>query len=654
MHESPLRAEPVTLFLAMQRPLLIAVLAAALAVSSDKPRAALPIAAANPNTAPAGRLRGEVLELELVATLAMWHPDGDSRPGIRVEAFAEPGKRPQVPAPLIRVPQGTEIRVSVRNALINDTLTFSIDIGDARDSVVVPPGSAGTLRVRPARAGNFFYRATTSTTLGRALRVGGMLAGALVIDSAGSRRPRDRIFVIQVAADAQIGQIGIPLYERSVWAINGRSWPSTERLDATVGESVRWRVINLTTDGHPMHLHGFYYSVDAVDGPSASLRAMEAPSPRVVTARLAVFAGMSMTWVPERGGNWLFHCHFADHVIPHGPLGGESPAAGVARIGKWPTRAEHAVAGDHSATAMAGLITGIVVRERRGARAATAPAARRILRLVAIQDPEFPDSQPSLRYVLDDPLHPSGRVEAWPGLSVPINLNRDEPVAITIVNQMREPTSVHWHGIELDSYADGVPGFSGAGTRLTPLIAPGDSFVAHFTPPRSGTFMYHSHVDEPRQQRAGLVGPLIVRDAGNADTTLDVTFLFKLARFRDNGPFEINGKINPDTLRLRAGQKYRLRLIALQNEFPYINATLTARVDSAFTNVPDQQVVQWTPVAKDGAELPAAYRVPRLAGQQMSMGEIYDFEFVPTRAGTLRLELRRGGRLAARTPILVY
>ncbi len=40
--------------------------------------------------------------------------------------------------------------------------------------------------------------------------------------------------------------------------------------------------------------------------------------------------------------------------------------------------------------------------------------------------------------------------------------------------------------------------------------------------------------------------------------------------------------------------------------------------------------------------------------QQMSMGETDDFELVPERAGHLRLELRRGGRLVARTPIPVY
>jgi FtsP/CotA-like multicopper oxidase with cupredoxin domain len=303
---------------------------------------------------------------------------------------------------------------------------------------------------------------------------------------------------------------------------------------------------------------------------------------------------------------------------------------------------------------MAGLIMGISVRARPGATLAAAAGAPRALRLVAIQDPQFPDAQPSLRFVLDPRGDAIGRSEAWPGLSVPINLTRGEPVAITVVNQMHEATSVHWHGIELESYSDGVPGFSGSGTRLSPLIAPGDSFIARFTPPRAGTFMYHSHVDEPRQQRAGLVGALIVRDAPSKDSALDVTFLFKLARYRGKGPFEINGKLDPDTLRLHAGQKYRLRLIALHNEFPTIAATITSRADSVIAATPDSQIVRWTPVAKDGADLPQAGRAERSARQVMSMGETYDFEFTPQQAGNLRLELRRGGRLAARTPIRVY
>src|SRR5688500_9909411 len=58
---------------------------------------ALPVATPNDNRAAAGALRDGVLTISLEATLTMWHPDGDSLPGLPVEAFAESGKQPSAP-----------------------------------------------------------------------------------------------------------------------------------------------------------------------------------------------------------------------------------------------------------------------------------------------------------------------------------------------------------------------------------------------------------------------------------------------------------------------------------------------------------------------------------------------------------------------------
>jgi FtsP/CotA-like multicopper oxidase with cupredoxin domain len=73
-----------------------------------------------------------------------------------------------------------------------------------------------------------------------------------------------------------------------------------------------------------------------------------------------------------------------------------------------------------------------------------------------------------------------------------------------------QSTSVHWHGMELESYYDGVPGWGARGKELTPVIKPGGSFVVRFTPPRVGTFMYHTHLNDEAQISGGLYGPLIV------------------------------------------------------------------------------------------------------------------------------------------------
>jgi FtsP/CotA-like multicopper oxidase with cupredoxin domain len=266
---------------------------------------------------------------------------------------------------------------------------------------------------------------------------------------------------------------------------------------------------------------------------------------------------------------------------------------------------------------------------------------------------------PSLRYVPDDPSS-ARRVEGAPVISPTIYLTRGEPVSITVVNQLQEPTAIHWHGIELESYFDGVAGFSGSGTRLTPLIHPGDSFEARFTPPRSGTFIYHSHVDEPRQHRAGLVGALVVRDSTPRDSSEDLVFFIKSARAQsdpnDAVPLEINGMTDPDTTVLRVGRAYRMRFIGMQVRFPNATAWLTARPDSSFGNVRDSLVTRWRPLAKDGADLPAAAQSSRPAEQIVSMGETYDYEFVPERKGNLRLEVRNAGpegRLLVRAPIRV-
>jgi len=261
---------------------------------------------------------------------------------------------------------------------------------------------------------------------------------------------------------------------------------------------------------------------------------------------------------------------------------------------------------------------------------------------------------PSVRLLLEERGH---RIETGRDFSPELDLTRGVPVSIMIVNRLAEPTSVHWHGIEVeDSYVDGVPGFSGAGQHLAPAIAPGDSFEARFTPPRAGTFMYHSHVDEVREQLAGLEGALIVRDPGVAQSADDHAFFLKGVRNDAAHPLEVNGETNPDTVVLHVGRPARLRLLILATAAPVPLVWLTARPDSTFAGVKDTMVTRWLPLAKDGFDLPTAAQAPRLARQVVSMGETYDFEYTPRQKGTLRLEIRTSaasGQLLVRIPIRV-
>ncbi|HWJ22231.1 MAG TPA: multicopper oxidase domain-containing protein [Gemmatimonadaceae bacterium] len=602
---------------------------------------------ANDNRAPAGTLRGGVLTLRLVARAGTWRPDGDSAPGAMVPAFAEEGHEPRIPGPLIRVPAGTEVAVTVRNALAADTLAVhglgAHPGGDA--GMTLAPGAARTVRFRLDAPGTYYY---WGTTMGRRLdfrtREDAQLSGAIVVDARGARPAPDRILVIGMWSDTA-GRV-LARRHRLLAVVNGRSWPHTERLAYTVGDTVRWRVINASADAHPMHLHGFYFRVDSRgDGVGDTVYA-DAERPLANTEGMHPGSTMSLTWVPEREGNWLFHCHIPEHFSPRGPLGlmREQSAGHMAQHGGEDPHVNHALG------EMNGLVVGVQIRPRPAAGAqlvrAASEGARRHLRLLVRRSVGSSAAAPLYAFALQQ-----GATEppADSGLrnGPPIVLARGEPVSITVVNTLEVPTAVHWHGIELESYYDGVAGFSGAGARLAPVIAPGDSFEARFTPPRAGTFIYHTHVDEENQQLAGLAGPLIVLEPGaRYDTATDVTVLVTSPRDSalERRAVLLNGSASPAPLTLRTGVTYRLRFINMTTRRPNMRVELRR----------DTVVARWRPLAKDGAELPVSLQVARPARSPLAIGETLDVELTPDAPGELRVEARTApGALLGVLPVRV-
>jgi FtsP/CotA-like multicopper oxidase with cupredoxin domain len=642
---------------------LALILAAVLLASAGADHSrALPAVRPNPNTERAGTIHGGILTVALDAEESAWRMDGPRRPAMAVAAFAEDGKAPVMPGPLVRAVAGTEIRITVRNSLAAP-LTFFVpaalhggpDRPNAVDSAIIAPGTAGTITVQATAPGNYVYRATTPNGTSKGFGLAGLLGGAIVIDAAGGApAPRDRVFVIMASPDSALvayadtakGEaLRDPPVGRVVYTINGLSWPNTERIAATVGDSLHWRVINASAFPHPMHLHGFYFRVDAVTGPLAVQLGQVEPGRMAVTQLLQPFVSMSMSWSPDRPGNWIFHCHLAIHLQPD---------------------SISAEPGDAHLMGMVGLVLGVVVAQRPGARIAAAAAPARHLRLIAESEPPLGGHAgaatiPTMRFALEEN---GRRVESATDISPELDLTRGEPVSITIVNHLSEPTSVHWHGIELeDSYMDGVSGFSGDHGHVSPEIAAGDSFEVRFAPPRSGTFMYHAHMDEMRDEVAGLEGALVVRDSGTARSPDDHVFFLKgvNARLKALGratghPFDVNGMPNPDTIVFHVGHPTRLRFLNLAtvNYAPVV--WLTARPDSSLAGVDDTLTAEWRPLAKDGFDLPESARRMRPASQAVAIGETYDFEYVPARAGNLRLEVRvHGGprTLVARVPIRV-
>ena len=470
--------------------------------------AAPALAVANDNRNSAGTNRGGVLTMALVAQQVRWHPEADDGPSLDVEAFGEEGGAPLIPGPLVRVRTGTRVETRIRNALPDTLLVFGLGgVSKQQDTVRIAPGAVGIARFTAGAPGTHAYGG--ATIVGDSLHqlgTGNQLLGAVIVDGAVPKR--DRVFVISIWP---------PSPGRFVLAINGKSWPHTERMDMAVGDSVHWRVINGTRGRHPMHLHGFYFRIDSRGSWSADT-AMKGVRPNVVTESVPFRGTFTMTWMAERAGNWLFHCHDALHTSwrRRSNLAGERPGPTPVHDGA-----------HHAEQDMAGLIIGIRVREKAGgvARARSDSTPQRRVRLAVNEKAGVYGNEPGFSYVASngaDAARDSMEIPARPLLLV-----RGERAEITVVNRLAIATAVHWHGIELDSYYDGVGGWSGDSVRRAPVIAPGDSFVVRFTPPRAGTFIFHAHADDMRQMALGLYGPLIVLPPGKR--------VESRARSRDSG-----------------------------------------------------------------------------------------------------------------------
>jgi FtsP/CotA-like multicopper oxidase with cupredoxin domain len=212
----------------------------------------------------------------------------------------------------------------------------------------------------------------------------------------------------------------------------------------------------------------------------------------------------------------------------------------------------------------------------------------------------------------------------------PIVLTRGQPVEIEVRNATKGPTAIHWHGIELESYYDGVPGWTGSGPQTTPPIAPGEAFVARMTPPRAGTFIYHTHWHDETQLRNGMYGPLIVLEPGETyDPARDKTFLLSLGNYAPFGPLLLlNGTPEPFPLFLNTGTTYRFRFINITDNLADLRWRMTA----------NDAPVDWKIVAKDGAALPPAQVKTSRADLAITVGETWDVEYRADQPGRVDLQ----------------
>ncbi len=143
-------------------------------------------------------------------------------------------------------------------------------------------------------------------------------------------------------------------------------------------------------------------------------------------------------------------------------------------------------------------------------------------------------------------------------------------VRIVVQNNLPEPTTVHWHGLELPNAMDGVQGVT-----QNP-IEPGKEFVYEFDLHQDGTFFYHSH--GPMQEIMGMMGLFIIHPLDQYTPTVDHDFGLIMQEFpilpQNTVPdsmseefnfFTINGRAGPLTtpMVVQLGDRVRIRMMNL-------------------------------------------------------------------------------------------
>jgi len=209
-----------------------------------------------------------------------------------------------------------------------------------------------------------------------------------------------------------------------------------------------------------------------------------------------------------------------------------------------------------------------------------------------------------------------------------------DTLVVELINELSEPTTIHWHGLRVPADMDGTESVQRA-------VEPGESFEYRFVVPDAGTFWYHSHVNETEQLERGLYGALIVRGPDepvvDGERVLHLDDL-KLDEAGDLAPFGdphehhagregdvrlVNGEQEPE-LEIAAGQVERWRIVNAANT-RFVRLSIGGR---PFTIVGSDGGLLTAPVEATEVLITPGERVDLAVGP-FDEGELIEIEGLP-------------------------
>ncbi len=246
-------------------------------------------------------------------------------PGMKAHLWGYNG---QSPGPTIECVEGDKVRIFVTNKLPEHTTIHwhGILLPNGMDGVgglnqpQIPSGKTYVYEFVMKKSGTFKYHPHADEMVQMAM---GMMGFIVVHPRDPTQHGVDRDFVFLINAyDIDPGSYTprvATMTEFNLWTWNSRAFPGIDPLVIGKGDRVRIRMGNLTMTSHPIHLHGYDFSVTCTDGgwvpPSAQW-----PE---VTIDVPVGGMRAFEFVADEPGDWAFHCHKSHHTM--GPMGHQVP-----------------------------------------------------------------------------------------------------------------------------------------------------------------------------------------------------------------------------------------------------------------------------------------------------------------------------------------
>jgi FtsP/CotA-like multicopper oxidase with cupredoxin domain len=284
--------------------------------SADDPPAPAPRGPYTPVVTPNGatlpfELDGGVKEFRLVAEPVK----REFAPGMTVNCWGYNG---QTPGPTIEVVEGDRVRIFVTNHLPERTsvhwhgalLPNGMDGVAGLNQPHIEPGETYVYEFTLRQHGTLMYHPHSDEMVQMAL---GMMGFFVVHPRQPTGVDRDFAIMLHEWSVPPGGATPNPavMTDFNLFTFNSRVWPGTAPLVVKRGERVRVRFGNLSMDSHPIHLHGYRFTLTGTEAGTVP------PGARFAEATVNVPVGSTrdVEFVADEPGDWAFHCHKSHHTM---------------------------------------------------------------------------------------------------------------------------------------------------------------------------------------------------------------------------------------------------------------------------------------------------------------------------------------------------